>query len=537
MKYIRPDAIKVKTGHYTIMMDRQKMLQQLEDVPQWDIIIIGGGATGLGAAVDAASRGYKTLLVEQEDFAKGTSSRSTKLVHGGVRYLAQGNIKMVREALRERGLLLKNAPHVCRNLSFIIPSFHWWQKWYYSIGLSMYDLLAGKLSLGKTKMLSKKTTQQLIPAISAKNLSGGVLYHDGQFDDARLAVNLAQTAQEQGAGILNYCKVIALSKKGNRISGVEVQDVLSAKKYNLAAKAVINATGVFTDKVMQMDDASHQPIVSPSQGVHIVVDEKFFPGRQALMIPKTDDGRVLFAVPWHNKVILGTTDTPINDIALEPTALQQEIDFIIHHSNRYLNTRIGYKDINTVYAGLRPLIKVKGKKTTAILPRDHTTIIADSGLVTITGGKWTTYRTMAKHAVDNAAFACKLPMRTCVTAALPIHGYTQHAAADNLLSMYGSDATKIEKLMIDQPALKEKIHPLLPYTKAEVVWAVQNEMAMTVEDVLARRTRSLFLDAKSAVEAAPVTAALMAPLLHQTEQWQQQQITAFISLAQNYLIQ
>ena len=517
-------------------MDRNKMLQQLETVTQWDIIIAGGGATGLGAAVDAASRGYKTLLVEQEDFAKGTSSRSTKLVHGGVRYLAQGNIKLVREALRERGILLKNAPHVCHNLSFIIPSFHWWQKWYYAIGLNMYGLLAGKLSLGKTKMLSKKTTQQLIPAIATKNLSGGVLYHDGQFDDSRLAINLAQTAEEQGAAILNYCKVISLTKTGKRISGVEVQDMLSGKKYSISSKAVVNATGVFTDKVMEMDDASHQPIVSPSQGVHIVVDEKFFPGKQALMIPKTDDGRVLFAVPWHNKVLLGTTDTPIKNISLEPTPLQEEIDFIINHSNRYLNTQLNYADIKTVYAGLRPLIKVKGKKTTSILPRDHTTIISPSGLVTITGGKWTTYRTMGKHAVDNAAFACKLPKQTCVTATLPIHGFLKNIGAGDALSMYGSDAEKIKQLIIGQPALEEKIHLALPYTKAEVVWAVQNEMAMTVEDVLARRTRSLFLDTKAAIEAAPMVASIMAPLLHQTEQWQQQQVTAFVSVAQNYLI-
>jgi glycerol-3-phosphate dehydrogenase len=519
------------------MMDRQKMLLQLDSVPQWDIIITGGGATGLGAAVDAASRGYKTLLLEQEDFAKGTSSRSTKLVHGGVRYLAQGNIKMVREALRERGLLLKNAPHVCHNLSFIIPSFHWWQKWYYTIGLSMYDLLAGKLSLGKTTMLSKKTTQQLIPAISSKNLSGGVLYHDGQFDDTRLAINLAQTAEEQGAAILNYCKVTALTKTDKRISGVEVLDVLSGKKYALSTKAVINATGVFTDKVIEMDDPGHQPIVSPSQGVHIVVDQKFFPGKQALMIPKTDDGRVLFAVPWHDKVILGTTDTPINNIALEPRALQEEIDFIIHHSNRYLSSQIQYSDINTIYAGLRPLIKVKGKKTTSILPRDHTTIISDSGLVTITGGKWTTYRTMAKHAVDNAAFACKLSKKICVTATLPIHGFEGTANADDVLNYYGSDAEKIKQLIRDEPSLQEKIHPSLPYSKATIVWAVQNEMAMTVEDVLARRTRSLLLNVTAAVEAAPMVAIVMAPLLNQTEQWQQQQVASFTALSKNYLLQ
>jgi glycerol-3-phosphate dehydrogenase len=519
------------------MMDRNKMLQQLNEVAEWDIIIIGGGATGLGSAVDAASRGYKTLLVEQEDFAKGTSSRSTKLVHGGVRYLAQGNIKLVREALRERGLLLKNAPHVCHNLSFIIPSFHWWQKWYYGIGLKVYDLMAGKLSLGKTKILSKKATQELLPAISTQNLSGGVLYHDGQFDDSRLAINLAQTATEQGATVINYCKLTSLTKTCKRISGVVVKDVLSGNEFTLSSKAVINATGVFTDHVMEMDDANHQPIVSPSQGVHIVVDHHFFPGNQALMIPKTDDGRVLFAVPWHNKIVLGTTDTPIKDIALEPKALQEEIDFIIEHTNRYLSTTIGYKDINTVYAGLRPLIKIKGKKTTSLLPRDHTTIISNSGLVTITGGKWTTYRTMAKTAIDNAAFACKLKKHPCVTASLNIHGYKKNMDYADALNMYGSDAEKIKQLINDQPALQEKINEALPYTKAEVVWAVQHEMAITVEDVLARRTRALFLDANAAIEAAPLVASLMAGIMHKTDNWQQQQVKAFALVANNYLVQ
>ena len=518
-------------------MDRNKMLQQLNEVTEWDIIIIGGGATGLGSAVDAASRGYKTLLIEQEDFAKGTSSRSTKLVHGGVRYLAQGNIKLVREALRERGLLLKNAPHICHNLSFIIPSFHWWQKWYYGIGLKVYDLMAGKLSLGKTKMLSKKTTQQLLPAISTQNLSGGVLYHDGQFDDARLAINLAQTAEEQGATLINYCKLTSLTKTDKRISGVVVKDMLSGNLFTLKSKAVINATGVFTDHVMEMDDHNHQSIVSPSQGVHLVVDDHFFPGNQALMIPKTDDGRVLFAVPWHNKVVLGTTDTPIKDINLEPTALKEEIDFIIKHTNRYLSTRIDYRDVNTVYAGLRPLIKLKGKKTTSLLPRDHTTIVSNSGLVTITGGKWTTYRTMAKTAIDNAAFACKLKKRACVTASLNIHGYQKNKDDNDPLNMYGSDAEKIRQLAGDRPELQEKIHEALPYTKAEVVWAVQQEMALTVEDVLARRTRALFLDAAAAIEAAPLVASLMAATMQKNADWQQQQVTSFVAVANNYLIQ
>jgi len=518
------------------MMDRKKMLSQLEVVAQWDIIVIGGGATGLGAAVDAASRGYKTLLVEQSDFSKGTSSRSTKLVHGGVRYLAQGNIKLVREALKERGLLLKNAPHVCHNLSFIIPSLHWWQKWYYGIGLTMYDILSGKLSLGKTKVLSKKLTQELLPAISPKNLNGGVLYHDGQFDDSRLAINLAQTAEEQGAAIINYCKLTSLTKTGKRITGVVVQDVLTGKEYAVKGNSVINATGIFTDDVMKLDDATHQPIVSPSQGVHIVVDAKFFPGRQALMIPKTDDGRVLFAVPWHNKVVLGTTDTPVNDVALEPKPLPEEIDFILHHINRYLTSDIQYSDVKSVFAGMRPLIKVKGKKMTSILPRDHTTIVSDSGLVTITGGKWTTYRTMGKHAVDNAVFSAKLKMHPCITESLLIHGCTTSVALEDPLYIYGSDAPFIQQLMNEQPDLAEKIHSDLPYNKATVLWAVRQEMAMTVEDVLARRTRALFMDAAAAIAASPLVAAIMAKELNKEKEWITQQIKDFETIARQYLI-
>ena len=517
-------------------MNRQEMILQLNDVPEWDMVIIGGGATGLGAAVDAASRGYKTLLVEQDDFAKSTSSRSTKLVHGGVRYLAQGNIKLVREALRERGLLLKNAPHVCHNLSFIIPSFHWWQKWYYGIGLNVYGVMSGKLSLGKTKLLSKKTTQQLLPAISTKNLSGGVLYHDGQFDDSRLAINLAQTAAEQAATVINYCTVQSFIKTSARITGVVIKDRLAGTIFTINSKSVINATGVFTDAVMAMDDEKHLPIVSPSQGVHIVVDDIFFKGLHAMMIPTTDDGRVLFAVPWHGKVIIGTTDTPVKNIVAEPIALPEEINFIINHANRYLNTNIAYKDVKAVYAGLRPLIKVKGKKGTAILPRDHTVIVAQSGLVTITGGKWTTYRTMAKHAVDKAAVEGKLTKKACVTAALHIHGYMDSFNKDSVLLAYGSDSSYIMQLMDKNPPFKENIHPALPYSKAMVVWAVQQEMAMTVEDVLARRTRALFLDAKAAMEAAPAVAAIMAAILNKDEAWQQQQVSEFRAIAHNYLL-
>ncbi len=346
--------------------------------------------------VDAASRGYKTLLAEQYDFAKGTSSRSTKLVHGGVRYLAQGNIKLVRESLRERGLLLKNAAHVCQQFSFVLPFYHWWEKWYYGIGLKFYDLLSGKLSLGKTSILAKKMTLRLLPAILPEKLSGAVLYHDGQFDDSRLAINLAQTAAERGAAVINYCKLISITKSDRRICGVVLHDTVGGKEYSIKCKALVNATGVFTDKIMQLDDPAHEPIVTVSQGTHIVVDQHFFPGNNAMIIPATDDGRVLFAVPWHDKVVIGTTDTALKEILIEPKPLNEEIDFIISHINRYLTTGIKHSDVRTIFAGLRPLISIPGKKNTAILPRDHTTLISASGMVTITGGKWTTYRTMGK---------------------------------------------------------------------------------------------------------------------------------------------
>ena len=529
-------------------MRRDEMLIQLEEPIEWDIIIIGGGATGLGAAVDAASRGYKTLLLEQHDFAKGTSSRSTKLVHGGVRYLAQGNIKLVKEALRERGLLLKNAPHVTNNISFVMPSYRWWDKYYYGIGLKIYDLLAGKLGLGKTAILSKKSIINYLPTISAKGMNGGVMYHDGQFDDSRLAINLAQTAVEQGATVINYCKVIGLRKGIKKINGLFVQDVLNGKEYELKCKVVINATGVFTDNILQMDDKERHELVSPSQGIHLVMDKKFFPGDIAMMIPKTDDGRVLFAVPWHDKVVVGTTDTPVDEYSLEPVAYEDEIDFIMTHINRYLNVDIKRSDVKSVYVGLRPLVNMKGQKNTALLNRDHTIVVSPSGLVSITGGKWTTYRKMAKDVVTNAVFAAKLKKSDCVTDELKIHGYTPHPGPpgypgqvlleerEKHLHYYGSDADKIKKLQNDNPSLKEKIIEGLSYTKAEIIWAVRYEMAMTVEDVLARRTRLLFLDAKAAVKAAPVVAALMAVEMNKDDVWQQQQVKEFNEVAGNYIL-
>lgn len=517
-------------------MKREEMLQQLKDNSHWDIIIIGGGATGLGAGVDAATRGYKTLLVEQEDFAKGTSSRSTKLVHGGVRYLAQGNIKLVMDALKERGLLLKNAPHICSDLAFVIPAYKWWEKMYYGAGLKIYDFMAGKLSLGDTKIISAKTAQQLLPTIETNKLKGGIIYKDGQFDDARLAINLAQTAAENGGCILNYCKVTSLIKQDDKLSGIIFIDSINNKKYNATAAVVINATGVFTDAVLQMDDAAKPNLVSPSQGIHIVLDKKFFPGNDALMIPKTADGRVLFAVPWHGKVVLGTTDTPVEKISLEPKALEEEIQFILKHINLYLNVAITKKEVKSIYVGLRPLVKNTAAKKTSLLPRDHTILVSESGLITITGGKWTTYRKMAKDVINKAIASGQLKKENCVTENLQIHGWTININPNNALNFYGADAIELEKLCEEDETLKELLHPSLPYLKASVIWALRNEMAMTVEDVLARRIRMLFLDAQAAIDTAPNVAKLMAKEMNRDEGWIAQQLNSFTTLAKGYLL-
>lgn len=512
------------------------MLQQMESVSQWDLIIIGGGATGLGAALDAAVRGYKTLLIEQHDFAKGTSSRSTKLVHGGVRYLAQGNIKLVVEALKERGRLLRNAPHITSTQSFVLPVFSGWQKFYYSIGLKMYGLLSGRLRLGRTEILSKKQTEKLLPSLRSENLKGSIKYFDGQFDDTRLAIDLASTAVYYGATVLNYCKATGLKKKDGKIVSVIARDELNDVEYELHGKSFINATGVFTDAVMQMDEASKHNIVSPSQGIHLVIDKKYFVGGNALMIPKTDDGRVLFAVPWHNEVVVGTTDTPVTNISSEPKALEEEIEFIIKHFNRYCNTSIQKNNVKSVYAGLRPLVKHGNGQKTSLLSRDHTIVVAKSGLVSIVGGKWTTYRKMAQDAVNNAVFVSKLKFTECSTQTLPIGKWGWPIDKTNHWHVYGSNTKLIQKLIEENNSWKEKLHPSFPHIKAEIIWFIRNEMAMTIEDVLARRTRILFLDAQAAIDAAPIVAELMVTEMKKDEAWKKDQIDLFTALAKQYLL-
>ncbi len=520
-------------------MNRHQMIEQLESqTGEWDICIIGGGATGLGTAVDAASRGFKTILVEQNDFAKGTSSRSTKLVHGGVRYLQQGNIKLVMEALQERGILKKNAPHLVKNQSFIVPNYKWWEGPFYGIGLKVYDWMSGRLGLGPSELLSKEETLKLAPTLDAEGLRGSVLYRDGQFDDARLAVNLAQTAAENGAVVINYCSVNALLKVNGKIAGVHAMDTLTKKIYDIKAKAVINATGVFTDFILRMDDGQSENIIAPSQGVHIVLDKEFLPGEAAIMVPHTDDGRVLFAVPWHHKIIIGTTDTPVEEKGfnslLEPIAMDEEIDFILKQIGRYLTQDPTRKDIRSVFAGLRPLVKGHSKKT-AELSRDHLITISDSGLITIAGGKWTTYRRMAEDVVNTAIKKYGLENKSCITSTLSIHGAMENTNFDAPLYYYGTDRQALELLIQDDETLRELLHPALPYIKAEIVWAVRNEMCMTVEDALARRTRALLLDAKASMEAAPAVAALIAKETHADDEWIEEQVKQFISIAKNYL--
>ncbi len=519
----------------TINFNRTHFVSLLQQQTEWDVVIIGGGATGLGIAVDSASRGYSTLLLEQSDFAKGTSSRSTKLVHGGVRYLAQGDIRLVYDALRERGLLLKNAAHLVKRQAFVIPCFSFLDKMKYLVGLKLYDWLSGKFSFGKSKFLNRDEIVESLPGIKSKNLVGGIEYFDGQFDDARLAINLAQTAAEHNGVLLNYFKIIGLNKSGEKVNGVNAVDMETNKAYTIKAKTVINATGVFVDDVLQMDTPGKRPLVRPSQGVHLVVNKSFFKSDSAMMIPETTDGRVLFAVPWHKHVLLGTTDTPLDKHSIEPVALEKEIAFILKTVQQYMENAPTRDDVLSVFAGLRPLAAPdKDTNSTKEISRDHKLIVSNSGLITITGGKWTTYRKMAEETVNKAIEVGHLSPAKCETKNVLIHGSA--ISKTNEGSVYGSDFTEIENLKKQEPQLAKELISGLPYTEAEVVWATRHEMARTIEDVLARRIRLLFLDAKAAVKAAPKVANIMARELGQSETWEQQQISLFNKLASQYLL-
>lgn len=501
----------------------------------WDIVIIGGGATGLGTAVEAASRGYATLLVEQHDFAKGTSSRSTKLIHGGVRYLAQGHLRLVRRALFERDLLLRNAPHLVHDLQFIVPAYSFWELPFYFAGLKAYDLLAGRMGRGRSQLLSRSQTLELAATLVPRGLCGGILYHDCQFDDARLAISLAQTLFDLGGTAVNYLPATDLLKTAGKVCGVRVHDTESGSDIEVRGRVVINATGAFADRVLRMDESTAGNLITPSQGIHIVLEPDFLPGNCAVVVPHTDDRRILFAIPWHGKVLVGTTDTPVAEPVLEPRPLEGELHFLLENAARYL-TRIPMpSEILSCFAGLRPLVAHGQLRSTATVVRDHHLEVAPSGLVTITGGKWTTYRHMGEETINAAARVAGLPERESRTQELPLHGWSTDAAPLEALSVYGADRQAVRDLAAAELELGKKLHPRLPYLRAEVVWAARQEMARTVEDVLSRRTRSLLLDARASIESAPAVAELLAAELGRDHDWTQRQVAEFAALATGYL--
>lgn len=503
-------------SRYSERMNRAELLDRLADSTEgWDFIVIGGGATGLGIAVDAASRGYRTALLEQGDFAESTSSKSTKLIHGGVRYLRGGEVGLVRESLRERGRLLRNAPGLVKPLSFVVPAYRWYEPLFYGTGLTLYDLLAGELGIRSTQHLSGKETTREIPNLRTEGLHGGTLYWDGQFDDARLAVAMARTAVEEGAAVVNHTRVTELVKESGRVSGVIAEDRIGGRQLRLSARVVINATGVFTDSVRQMDRPESEEIIAPSQGIHIVLDGKFLGGETAIMIPSTDDGRVLFAIPWHNRMLLGTTDTGGVPVELNPRPMEEEIDYLIEHAGRYLVEKPDHGDIRAAFAGLRPLVQPGGVggKATAKISRSHYLTVSDSGMVTMAGGKWTTYRQMAEDAVDRAADTAGLDRVPCRTRDLPLVGAGKS----------------------DGPGPEEKwLDPALPYTREDVEKAVKAEMAMTLVDVLSRRTRSLLLDVNATKRIAPEVAELVSRSLGASPEWEASELKALDELLPSY---
>ena len=516
-------------------MKRGEMLLRAQERDRvWDLLVIGGGATGLGIAVDAAARGHAVLLAERGDFAVGTSSRSTKLIHGGVRYLQQGNVALVIEALRERGILRRNAPHLVGDLAFVVPSYVWWESPFYGIGLKLYDLLAGEYGFGASRHLDAAEVKAAIPTIESAGLLGGTRYFDGQFDDARLAIALARTAATQGATLVNYCNVIALSKSDGQLRGAVLRDAESGNEFAVQARVVVNAAGPFCDEVRRLDDPMAQPLIAPSQGTHLVLPRDFLPGDAAIMVPHTADGRVLFAIPWLDRVIVGTTDVAVAAATVEPRPQPDEIDFLLTTANRYLARDANAGDILSVFAGIRPLVSAAGASTAA-LSREHTLLIDPvSGLLSVAGGKWTSYRRMAEDAVDMAQALGALPGHPCVTATLNIHGHDAHADRHGALAPYGTDAPAIAALAAADAALGTPLHAALPLTTAQVQWACRHEMARRVEDVLARRSRCLLLDARAASAAAPAVARIMAQELGRDAKWIESELAAFQALATGY---
>lgn len=521
------------------MITREESLTGLgSELQPWDVLIIGGGATGLGTAVDAASRGYRTLLIERFDFCKGTSSRSTKLAHGGVRYLEQLNLTLVLDALRERGHMLRNAPHLVHDLSFVVPAYSYFSLPYYGFGLKVYERMSGRLSFGRSELLSRKETVDRVPGIHQAGLRGGVLYHDGQFDDARYAIALLRTFQDLGGTALNYVEAVGLIERGGKIIGIKALDREQGTIFEIQAKAVVNACGVHAEQTLALDGRPHGSLLAISQGTHFVLPRSFLPGSTALMVPKTADGRVLFAIPWHGATLVGTTDEPVERIPDEPRAMASECRFLLDHITRYLDRRPKPEEILSMWSGLRPLVRKSGGRTSQ-LSRDHTILVAPSGLITVTGGKWTTYRRMGQDTIDRAIKVASLPPRKSATLEMKLHGWTDDlsAACSEWERVYGSDLAVLHELSARDPQLDALLHPRLAFRGREVVWAARYEMARTLEDVLARRTRALFLDARAAIEAAPEVARLLGAELGKSSEWRERQVAAFTEMAANYLYQ
>ncbi len=495
-------------------MNRDRILDEVLDTRRFDFCVVGGGATGLGVALDAASRGHSVVLVEQADFAKGTSSRSTKLVHGGVRYLKQGNLALVRDALRERGRMRNNAPGLVHDLGFVIPIYRRSDQFLYGAGMKFYDLLSGRLSFGRSLLLSREETLRKIPTVRTKGLIGGVLYHDGQFDDSRLAVALARTAVACGAKVLNYVRCVEFIREEEKVSGILALDVETGRSFPIHAKCVVNATGVFVDELRAKEEAGAKPMVSVSQGIHFVLPKRFLPGNDAIMIPKTDDGRVLFALPWHDRVVLGTTDTPVPEASLEPRALGEEVSFLMAHAEKYLTEAPKPSDVLSVFAGLRPLVKGGGSASTASLSRDHTIVVSRAGLLTVTGGKWTTYRKMAEDVVDRGEGVGDIPRKPCKTADLGLLDDSPGDVSEGPEQTVGGHHPGLSGEMIRR--------------------FVREEMARTVEDVLARRSRWLLLDAVGSIAGAERVACLMAEELGRSTQWIADQVADYRKVAAGY---
>ncbi len=519
------------------MTKRNEILNELTGNSQpWDVLVIGGGATGLGAAVEAASRGYRTLLVERSDFAKETSSRSTKLVHGGVRYLQQMNVTLVLDALSERGHMLRNAPHLVHDLNFVIPAYSYFSLPYYGIGLKVYERLSGKLSFGRSEVLSRKAALEKLPGVKSDGLCGGILYHDGQFDDARYAVTLVRTLQDLGGVAVNYVEATGLIERGGKVVGIRARDQESGAAYEFQAKAVINACGVHVEQTLALDGRPPGSLLVISQGSHFVLPRSFLPGNSALMIPKTADGRVLFAIPWLGSLIVGTTDVPIDSSSPEPRALPEEKAFLRDHIAKYLGHAPLPEEILSVWSGLRPLVR-KGHAKSSKLSRDHTILVSPSGLISVTGGKWTTYRRMGQDTIDRAIQVAALPESPSKTLELKLHGWTPEpaSAASAWECEYGSDLPALQAFSSQDTSLDGLLHPRLPFRFREVVWAARYEMARTVEDVLARRTRALFLDARAAIEAAPTVASLLARELGRSDDWKLNDLANFLETAKGYL--